>query len=107
MTGFAAGIGMSGDLKDPRRSIPRGTLWSVVTGTAIYLLIPALLAVAPVSLGQLREPGLGVWLGMAVLGPILIYPGIWGAVLSSAFVRPSAGPECSRHWRKMGWHRVF
>ncbi|BAX79571.1 APC family permease [Labilibaculum antarcticum] len=36
-TGLAAGLGLSGDLKNPRKSIPQGTIWATVAGLVIYL----------------------------------------------------------------------
>ena len=45
VTGFLAGIAMSGDLKTPGISIKEGTIYSVFTGLAVYLLIPILLSV--------------------------------------------------------------
>ncbi|MEM9594677.1 MAG: Na-K-Cl cotransporter [Acidobacteriota bacterium] len=94
VTGFAAGIGMSGDLADPRKSIPRGTLLAVATGTAAYLLIPVLLAItAQVEPEVLTLPGPDAWLAVALLGPILIYPGILGAILSSALGSVLGGPR--------------
>ncbi len=94
VTGFTAGIGMSGDLKDARRSIPRGTLLAVVTGTAVYLLVPVLLAMTDrISFDDLAVPGAAVWTSVAVLGAWLVYPGIWGAILSSAFGSVLGGPR--------------
>jgi amino acid transporter len=93
VTGFTAGIGMSGDLKDPQRSIPRGTMAAVLTGTFVYLLVLVLLAVSSrVTVEQMAQPGI-VWIHVAFLGAWLVYPGIWGAILSSAFGSVLGGPR--------------
>ena len=93
VTGFTAGIGMSGDLKDPQRSIPRGTILAVITGIITYVFILFLLAItARVSVEELAEPGI-IWVKVAVLGAWLVFPGIWGAILSSAFGSVLGGPR--------------
>ena len=93
VTGFTAGIGMSGDLKDPRRSIPRGTLLAVLTGTVVYLIVPFLLAITGrVTPEQLAAPGI-IWTSIAVFGVWLVVPGLWGAILSSAFGSALGGPR--------------
>jgi len=38
-TGMTAGVGLSGDLKNPRRSIPLGTLSATLTGLIVYIFI--------------------------------------------------------------------
>ncbi|MBT8249897.1 MAG: Na-K-Cl cotransporter [Acidimicrobiia bacterium] len=83
VTGIMAGISLSGDLRDPQRSIPRGTLAAVLTGFAVYLAVPVLLAVAATS-QELVDNEL-IWFDIA--GPTLswfIFPGLWGAIFSSA-----------------------
>lgn len=97
VTGFTAGIGMSGDLKNPKRSIPRGTILAVITGTLIYLSIMFLLGMSSKingeALAQLNLTEPPIWSEVALLGPWLIFPGMWGAILSSAFGSALSGPR--------------
>jgi len=82
VTGVMAGLSLSGDLKNPGRSIPLGAIAASVTGFVVYLAIPILLVSAadPVSL---RTDSL-IWLKIAPFGALLVLPGLWGAILSSA-----------------------
>ncbi|SVB53173.1 uncharacterized protein METZ01_LOCUS206027, partial [marine metagenome] len=82
VTGILSGVSLSGDLADPQRSIPRGVLSAVLIGFVIYLIVPVLLA-RGASPDALRDNPL-VWLDVSSIS-WLILPGLWGAVLSSAF----------------------
>jgi len=97
VTGFSAGIGMSGDLKDSKKSIPRGTILAIVTGTLIYVLILIALSVTSkvdgASMARIDTTALPIWSKIAFLGMVLVYPGLWGAILSSAFGSILGGPR--------------
>ena len=97
VTGFTAGIGMSGDLEQPKRSIPRGTIWAVLTGFGVYLAILALLSVSAAvtgpELSRIDPEAPPIWTRIAWLGPWLVFPGMWGAILSSAFGSALGGPR--------------
>jgi amino acid transporter len=107
VTGFTAGIGMSGDLREPRKAIPRGTLLAVMTGALVYLTIPLLLSMsARVTPEQLAQPGI-VWIPIAILGPWLVFPGLWGAILSSAFGSALGGPRVLQSLSRDGLAPAF
>ncbi|SHJ31603.1 Amino acid transporter [Malonomonas rubra DSM 5091] len=82
VTGVMAGLSLSGDLEDPRKAIPRGTMMAVLAGFAIYLIVPFLLILGA-DISALREDPL-IWTKIAMFGPWLILPGLWGAIFSSA-----------------------
>ncbi|MHC4132802.1 MAG: amino acid permease [Planctomycetota bacterium] len=100
VTGFSAGIGMSGDLEDPQKAIPRGTIYAVLVGALVYLLIPFLLSITgKVSMEQMADISLDkppIWTKIALFGGVLVYPGLCGAILSSAFGSALAGPRILR-----------
>lgn len=81
VTGIMAGVNMSGDLKDPQRSIPVGTLAAVGVGYGIYMVVPFFLHqwASPATL--IAEPL--VMRRMAFWGDAILL-GVWGATLSSA-----------------------
>jgi len=82
VTGIMAGLGLSGDLAEPKKAIPLGTLLALLTVFVLYMLIPLLLSMGAGKEQLLEDPL--VWTKIAVLGPWLILPGLWGAVFSSA-----------------------
>ncbi len=103
VTGFTAGIGMSGDLKDSSKSIPRGTLLAVLTGAVIYIAVPIVLSVTnAVSFVNLARPGVEAWTSTAILGSVLVFAGMWGAILSSAFGSALTGPRVLQALSKDG-----
>ena len=82
VTGIEAGIAMSGDLKDPGRSLPFGTIAAVLTGFVVYLAIPIFLTVVVTDHSLfLTEPL--IMAKVALRGDLILY-GVWAACLSSA-----------------------
>lgn len=103
VTGFTAGIGLSGDLKDPQKSIPTGTMGAILTGLALYLLIPVFLSISDqMSSEQLATSGVESWTKVALFGGLLVFPAIWGAILSSAFGSVLSGPRVLQALAKDG-----
>ncbi|OGF59558.1 MAG: hypothetical protein A2Y62_03715 [Candidatus Fischerbacteria bacterium RBG_13_37_8] len=90
VTGVMAGLGLSGDLRNPGRAIPLGSISGVLTGFAIYMLVPVILALGA-SASELQQDTM-IWLKIAPLGAILILPAMWGAIFSSA-----VGFPCLEH----------
>ena len=90
VTGFTAGIAMSGDLKNPKRDIPTGTMLAIGTGFIIYTLL-ALFLYFNVDAQILRSDN-NIFMKIAWFAPFVIM-GIWGATLSSAMGGILGGPR--------------
>lgn len=90
VTGIAVGASMSGDLKEPSKSIPLGTIASIAFTSAIYFA-----AVIWLSLHagpeQLIRDNL-IMQRIAVVPPLILL-GVWAATLSSALGSIVAAPR--------------
>ena len=82
VTGILSGVGMSGDLKNPARSIPLGTIAAVLTGFAVYMAIPIFLSGYVSDSAVLRTDSMIFTKCARWAFPILL--GVWAATLSSA-----------------------
>ena len=84
VTGIMAGVNMSGDLKDPIKSLPTGTLAAVGTGYIIYMILPIFMAMRADS-ASLIDENVFVMQETALKGfGFTMLLGVWGATLSSA-----------------------
>ncbi|MBW2253584.1 MAG: Na-K-Cl cotransporter [Deltaproteobacteria bacterium] len=83
VTGVLAGVSLSGDLKDPGRAIPIGVLTAVGVGFVVYVGVPFALANGLDGV-TLRDTSQLIWTKVA-WASWLVYPGMLGAILSSAF----------------------
>ncbi len=81
-TGMTAGVGLSGDLANPRRSIPLGVLSATFTGMVVYVavIVKLVLSAPPETLADTSRL---VMADIALWGPI-IPMGLAAATLSSA-----------------------
>ena len=100
-TGMIAGLGLSGDLKDPKRSIPLGTIGATFAGMAIYSLVAIKLAqsATPEALAEDQF----IMARIAVWGPA-IYLGLAAAAFSSALGSIMVAP---RTLQALAHDRVF
>jgi amino acid transporter len=90
VTGFTVGVAMSGDLKNPRSSIPLGTMLAIFTGMIIYIGLAVGFALFVDRDLLLSDTA---FLQKIALVPVLVIAGIWGATLSSALGGILGGPR--------------
>jgi len=90
VTGFTAGVAMSGDLNDPKKSIPKGTMASIIVGLVVYITLA-------IGIGLFVDRDIllsdnNFLMKIAFFAPLVV-AGIWGATLSSALGGILGGPR--------------
>ncbi|MGI9519127.1 MAG: amino acid permease, partial [Pirellulaceae bacterium] len=90
VTGIMAGANMSGDLKDPARSIPLGTLAAILVTAVIYLTMAVCMAG---SRSQQELVSNNLIVNDIALVPVLITAGVFAATLSSALGSMMGAPR--------------
>ena len=100
-TGIMAGANMSGELKDPKTSIPVGTLWAIGVSFIIYMALAYWLARTATEEELLTN--YNIIIEKAYFGPLII-AGVLGATFSSALASIVGS---SRILFAMGEHQVL
>jgi amino acid transporter len=100
-TGILAGANMSGDLKNPRRAIPLGTLWAIVVSSIAYFAVAWWVAGAGTTEELLNNYTIAI---DRSLWPPIVLAGLLGATASSALAGLVGGP---RILMAMGENRII
>ena len=90
VTGIEVGVSMSGDLKNPSRDIPRGTILSIIVTAVVYILVVIWFAT---HLSAETLVGENMAMQSISLFPPLILAGVWASTLSSALGSILAAPR--------------
>ncbi|MBI9080445.1 MAG: amino acid permease [Pseudodesulfovibrio sp.] len=107
VTGIMAGANMSGDLRDPARSIPAGTFSSITITGIIYFVMILLLAGANTQQALITD---NMIIRSNALYPALIPLGIFSATLSSALGSMMGAPRILQSLAKdkiFSWLKPF
>ena len=91
VTGILSGVGMSGDLKNPSRSLPLGTIAAVLVGWVVYMAVPVGLHCFVSDRSALMNDPMIMQRCARI--PWLIVAGVWAASLSSALGSLLAAPR--------------
>ncbi len=98
-TGIEAGMSMSGDLRNPNRSLPIGTILSVLVAFLLYSSIAFFLS-REISPEMLRSHPF-ILFHAAKIKPLIML-GVWGATLSSALGSVLGAPRVIQALAKDG-----
>ncbi len=90
VTGFTAGVAMSGDLRDPKKNIPVGTLLAIAVGFVVYMALSVGFAMFVGREELINDNNIAMHIAWI---PSLVVAGIWGATLSSALGGILGGPR--------------
>jgi amino acid transporter len=100
-TGIMAGANMSGELKNPRSSIPKGTLGAIGVSFVVYLLLA--LWLASVATPEELVNNYTIMIDEAYWGPAVV-AGLLGATFSSALASTVGAP---RILQALGDHNIL
>ncbi len=90
VTGFTAGVAMSGDLKDPKKNIPSGTILAIVVGFIVNMALVVGFSFFVKRNDLVNDTNIVLRIGWVMP---LVVAGIWGATLSSALGGILGGPR--------------
>jgi hypothetical protein len=90
VTGIMAGANMSGDLRDPSRAIPLGTIGAILFTGVVYILFAILLGG---SSTRASLTGSSLVVAKVAILPSLIMAGVFAATLSSALGSMMGAPR--------------
>ncbi len=90
VTGFQAGVSMSGDLRDPRKSIPLGTISAILFGMLVYVGLAVFFSYTVEREMLINDPRVLFQISWV---PHLVIAGILGATLSSGMVSILGAPR--------------
>ncbi len=90
-TGMTAGVGLSGDLRDPGKAIPLGTILGTLTGIVVYIFVIWKLSVSAPQADLIADQM--IMSEIALFGNIVVPFGLAACTLSSALGAMMVAPR--------------